>query len=165
MRFSVLRRWGQFKTPEIVAWTKSYDPSRLVNPASGGNHYACGDMLDLHKYPAPELYLYDGARPTVLGEYGGIGLALEGHTWEDRRNWAYVQFKNADEATEEYIRYARMLLELAKTGFSAAVYTQITDVEVEVNGLITYDRKIVKLDEAKLREINQTVCHSLDNRF
>lgn len=58
-----------------------------------------------------------------------------------------------------------MLLELAKTGFSAAVYTQITDVEVEVNGLITYDRKIVKLDEAKLREINQTVCHSLDNRF
>lgn len=157
--------WGQFKTPEIVAWTKSYDPSRLVNPASGGNHYACGDMLDLHKYPAPELYLYDGARPTVLGEYGGIGLALEGHTWEDRRNWGYVQFKNADEATEEYIRYARMLLELAKTGFSAAVYTQITDVEVEVNGLITYDRKIVKLDEAKLREINQTVCHSLDNRF
>ena len=157
--------WGQFKTPEIAEWTKQYDPSRLVNPASGGNHYTCGDMLDLHKYPAPELYLYDGARPTVLGEYGGIGLALEGHTWEDRRNWGYVQFKNADEATEEYIRYARMLLELAKTGFSAAVYTQITDVEVEVNGLITYDRKIVKLDEAKLREINQTVCHSLDNRF
>ena len=51
--------WGQFKTPEIVEWTKQYDPTRLVNPASGGNHYTCGDMLDLHNYPAPELYLYD----------------------------------------------------------------------------------------------------------
>ena len=59
--------WGQFKTPEIVEWTKQYDPTRLVNPASGGNHYTCGDMLDLHNYPAPELYLYDAQRATVLG--------------------------------------------------------------------------------------------------
>ncbi|MDR0977038.1 MAG: beta-galactosidase, partial [Prevotellaceae bacterium] len=64
--------WGQFKTPEIAEWTKEYDPSRLVNPASGGNHYACGDILDLHNYPAPDLYLFDAARATVLGEYGGI---------------------------------------------------------------------------------------------
>lgn len=68
--------WGQFKTPEIVEWTKQYDPTRLVNPASGGNHYTCGDMLDLHNYPAPELYLYDAQRATVLGEYGGIGWVV-----------------------------------------------------------------------------------------
>ena len=154
--------WGQFKTPEIVAWTKRYDPSRLVNPASGGNHYACGDMLDLHKYPAPELYLYDASRPTVLGEYGGIGLPLEGHTWETKRNWGYVQFKNSDEATAEYVKYARQLLNLSKHGFSAAVYTQTTDVEVEINGLMTYDRKVIKLNEAEVRRVNEEICHSLD---
>ena len=68
--------WGQFKTPEIVAWTKEYDPSRLVNPASGGNHYTCGDILDLHHYPGPNMFLYDPRRATVLGEYGGIGLEM-----------------------------------------------------------------------------------------
>ena len=154
--------WGQFKTPEIVAWTKQYDPSRLVNPASGGNHYACGDMLDLHNYPTPKLYLYDASRPTVLGEYGGIGLPLEGHTWETKRNWGYVQFKTSEEATAEYVRYARQLLNLSKHGFSAAVYTQTTDVEVEVNGLMTYDRKVMKLNEAEIRKINEEICHSLD---
>ena len=153
--------WGQFKTPEIAAWTKQYDPSRLVNPASGGNHYACGDMLDLHKYPAPELYLYDAQRPTVLGEYGGIGLAVEGHTWETKRNWGYVQFKTSEEATAEYVKYARQLLGLSKHGFSAAVYTQTTDVEVEINGLMTYDREVIKLDEKKVREINEEIVRSL----
>lgn len=74
--------WGQFKTSEIAEWTKQYDPTRLVNPASGGNHYTCGDMLDLHNYPGPEMYLYDAQRATVLGEYGGIGLVLKNHLWE-----------------------------------------------------------------------------------
>lgn len=69
--------WGQFKTPEIAEWTKEYDPTRLVNPASGGNHYTCGDMLDLHNYPAPEMYLYDAQRANVLGEYGGIGWVVK----------------------------------------------------------------------------------------
>ena len=81
--------WGQFKTPEIAEWTKQYDPSRLVNPASGGNHYTCGDMLDLHNYPGPEMYLYDAQRATVLGEYGGIGLVLKEHLWEPNRNWGW----------------------------------------------------------------------------
>ena len=63
--------WGQFKTVEIAEWTKRYDPTRLVNPASGGNHFTCGDMLDLHNYPTPDLYLYDAQRATVLGEYFG----------------------------------------------------------------------------------------------
>lgn len=72
-------RWGQFKTEDIATWTKKYDPSRLVNPASGGNHFPCGDILDLHHYPNPSLDFYDAGRATVLGEYGGIGLALNEH--------------------------------------------------------------------------------------
>ena len=153
--------WGQFKTPEIAAWTKEYDPSRLVNPASGGNHYTCGDILDLHNYPGPDLYLYDPMRATVLGEYGGIGLVMKDHLWMPDRNWGYVKFNNPEEVTTEYIKYAEHLLQLIPRGFSAGVYTQITDVEGEVNGLMTYDRKEIKVNEKKIREMNQKICNSL----
>ena len=153
--------WGQFKTQEIAEWTKQYDPSRLVNPASGGNHYTCGDILDLHNYPAPSMYLYDAQRATVLGEYGGIGLVLKDHLWEPNRNWGYVQFNSSKEATDEYVKYAEMLYNMVVKGFSGAVYTQTTDVEIEVNGLMTYDRKVIKLDEKRMREINQRICNAL----
>ncbi len=153
--------WGQFKTVEIVEWTKLYDPTRLVNPASGGNHYPCGDMLDLHNYPQPEIYLYDAQRATVLGEYGGIGLVLKDHIWEPNRNWGYVQFNSSKDATDEYVKYADMLYQLIFKGFSAAIYTQTTDVEVEVNGLMTYDRKVIKLDEKRLKKINMHICNAL----
>ncbi len=156
--------WGQFKTPEIVAWTKEYDPSRLVNPASGGNHYQVGDVLDLHNYPGPDLYLYDAQRATVLGEYGGIGLALEGHLWAPEKNWGYIQFKDSKAVTDQYVEYAEKLYQLIKAGFSAAVYTQTTDVEGEVNGLMTYDRKVVKVDEGRVREINRKICNAINEK-
>ena len=155
--------WGQFKTVEIVEWTKQHDPSRLVNPASGGNHYPVGDMLDLHQYPAPQLYLYDAQRPTVLGEYGGIGWANKEHLWEPNRNWGYVQFNSSKEVTDEYVKYAEELKQLIRQGFSAAVYTQTTDVEVEVNGLMTYDRKLVKIDEERVKKVNQEICNILND--
>ncbi|MEA4918068.1 glycoside hydrolase family 2 protein [Proteiniphilum sp.] len=154
--------WGQFKTVEITEWTKAYDPSRLVNPASGGNHYQVGDILDLHQYPSPKLYLYDAQRATVLGEYGGIGWAIKEHLWVPDRNWGYVQFNSAKEVTDEYVKYAEELKQLIRQGFSAAVYTQTTDVEVEVNGLMTYDRKQVKVDEARVRKVNQEICNILN---
>jgi len=153
--------WGQFKTPEIVEWTKNYDPSRLVNPASGGNHYDVGDILDMHNYPEPVMGLYDSKRSCVLGEYGGIGLAVEGHLWDKDRNWGYVQYKTKEEATQKYIELAEKLKKLIPAGYSAAVYTQTTDVETEVNGLMTYDRKVVKLIEEQIRKVNREVCNSL----
>ena len=155
--------WGQFKTEEFAEWTKQYDPTRLVNPASGGNHYPVGDMLDLHQYPAPQLYLYDGQRATVLGEYGGIGWANKEHLWEPDRNWGYVQFNSAKEVTDEYVKYAEQLKQLIRQGFSAAVYTQTTDVEIEVNGLLTYDRELVKVDEERVRKVNQEICNILND--
>lgn len=112
-------------------------------------------MLDLHHYPAPNMFLYDAQRATVLGEYGGIGLVLKGHLWEPNRNWGYVQFNSSNEATEEYIKYANMLYDMIEKGFSAAVYTQTTDVEIEVNGLMTYDRKVIKLNKERLYDINR----------
>ena len=153
--------WGQFDTEKVTEWTKGYDPSRLVNPASGGNHRACGDILDLHNYPGPSMFLYDPQRVTVLGEYGGIGLPLENHLWWNKRNWGYVQFKNRDEVTAEYVKYANELKGMVDRGFSAAVYTQTTDVEGEVNGLMTYDRKEIKINEAAVKKANQSVINQL----
>ena len=151
--------WGQFKTPEIVEWTKSYDPSRLVNPASGGNHYPVGDILDIHNYPDPEMYFYEPERATVLGEYGGIGRKIEGHTWVKDQGWGYVEYDSEEKVTDTYVEYANKLLELIPQGFSAAVYTQTTDCEVELNGLMTYDRAVVKMNEQRIREINLKISN------
>jgi beta-galactosidase/beta-glucuronidase len=150
--------WGQFKTTEISLWTKQLDPSRLVNSASGGNFYHnTGDIVDLHNYPGPDMYLYDASRVNVLGEYGGIGMPLEGHLWQTDKNWGYVQFKNSDAVTAEYIKFANQLKDFVIRGFSGAVYTQTTDVEGEVNGLMTYDRKVIKLNEKQVSKVNKEV--------
>lgn len=154
--------WGQFKTVEIAQWTKSYDSSRLVNPASGGNFYPVDDILDIHNYPEPKMTLYDGNRVCVLGEYGGIGLVYDDHLWIKDRNWGYVQYKTSAEATDAYVAFAEKLKKLIISGFSAAIYTQTTDVEIEINGLMTYDRKVIKLDEARIRKVNREVCNSLN---
>jgi beta-galactosidase/beta-glucuronidase len=153
--------WGQFKTVEITEWTQQHDPSRLVIPASGGNHFQTGDILAIHNYPQPRLYLYDATRPTVLSEFGGIGLALSGHLWEPDRNWGYIQFNSKEEVTKKYVEYAEELIKLIRAGFSGAVYTQTTDVEIEVNGLLTYDRKQYKMDVDTVRDANLKIRNSL----
>ena len=153
--------WGQFKTEETANLTKQYDGTRLVNAASGGNHYTCGDMLDIHSYPGPEPFLYDARRANVIGEYGGIGYVVKGHVWEADRNWGDIRFNTSKEVTDEYVKYAQELKKLALKGFTGAVYTQTSDVEIEVNGLMTYDRKVIKVDEKRIREINLEICNSL----
>lgn len=154
--------WGQFDTEIVTDWTAKYDPSRLVNCASGGNFRRCGDILDLHNYPAPAMYLYDPDRVNVLGEYGGIGLPIEGHLWGQNRNWGYIKFTTTDEVTAEYIKYARQLADFVPKGFSAAVYTQTSDVEGEVNGLLTYDRRLLKVNPDSVRAVNQYVISMLE---
>lgn len=157
--------WGQFKTAEITRWTAVKDPDRLVNSASGGNHFAgAGDILDLHHYPEPMMYLFDSNRITVLGEYGGIGWPVEGHLWTPDRNWGYIKFTSSNEVTDEYVKYAEQLGAMVSRGFSAAVYTQTTDVEIEVNGLMTYDRKVDKVDVERVRKANEAVRAQLKRR-
>ena len=154
--------WGQFDTDQVVRFTREQDPSRLINYASGGSFERCsGDILDLHNYPDPEMYLYDPDYINVLGEYGGIGLPLEGHLWQTDKNWGYIQYKNGDDVLNTYERYADELIELVQKGFAAAVYTQTTDVEGEVNGLMTYDRDVIKVDVERLYKINRTVIESM----
>ena len=150
--------WGQFKTEEITRWTMDHDPSRLVNSASGGNYFEVGDIIDLHYYPDPAMPradLFGKDRAIVLGEFGGLGLPEEGHTWQQKDNWGYQSFKNQAELRTRYQKLMDDLVPLIKQGLSAAVYTQTTDVEVETNGLMTYDRKVIKFDEAQIKKMHE----------
>jgi hypothetical protein len=102
--------------------------------------------------PKPELF---GARQAiVLGEFGGLGLPVENHTWLNKDNWGYRTFPDADTLYSVYCGYLRQMLPFINRGLSAAIYTQTTDCEIEINGLMTYDRKIMKMPAAKLREIS-----------
>ena len=151
--------WGQFDTEHGAAYTKALDPTRMVNAASGGNLRFCGDIIDVHTYPAPAMSAFDKKMINVIGEYGGIGYPVKGHSWkEDDENWGYgAVMTSGEQVLERYATYAEILSSHAQYGCCAAVYTQTTDVELEVNGLMTYDRKVVKVDEAKLAEINKAV--------
>ena len=166
--------WAQFNTAAAVDFTREQDPTRLINMASGGNWYTrkrengmtrdeskIGDIIDCHHYPEPWMNFWDFDMINVLGEYGGIGLPLKGHLWQSDRNWGYVQYKDGEEVLKEYTNFAGQLKALIGYGCAAAVYTQTTDVEGEVNGLMTYDRKVIKMDEARLHDVNQDVIASL----
>jgi beta-galactosidase/beta-glucuronidase len=147
--------WGQFETVRILDWTAKYDPSRLVDGASGGNHFPAGHILDHHQYPGPGAPKPVADRAMVLGEFGGLGLPVKGHTWQEEKNWGYRNFKSAEEVTHSYLELIDKLQPMIReSGLSAAIYTQTTDVEIEVNGLMTYDRAIVKMDEAKIKAAN-----------
>jgi hypothetical protein len=144
--------WGEYDPPRIVQWIKSYDPSRLVDNASGWTDAHVGDVSDMHRYPGPAAPKTEPDRAIVLGEFGGLGLPLPGHTWQDQSNWSYKGFTTRDELTSALIDlFDRLHLLVGNAGLSAAVYTQTSDVEVEVNGLMTYDRAVVKPDEVRLR--------------
>jgi beta-galactosidase/beta-glucuronidase len=151
--------WGQFKTKEITEWTMKYDPSRLINSASGGNFFYTGHILDIHHYPDPQMpdpeVFGKSGQALVLGEFGGFGLPVDGHTWQDKNNWGYQSFKNKEELLQRYTRSMNDLKKLIPLGLSAAVYTQTTDVEIETNGILTYDRKVMKMPEQTLKQLHQ----------
>jgi len=157
-------RSGQFKTKEVVEYTRKSDNTRLIDAASGGNHFPVGDMIDYHFYPEPKLYIYDqsSGRVTVQGEFGGIGLILEDHTWQSDESWGYGLCNTIEEVTDRYVGYGEDMLELIKLGLSAAIYTQTTDVETECSGLVTYDREVMKVDTDRVREINLKISNSLN---
>ena len=156
--------WAQFDTEKVVEFTRSQDSSRLINSASGGNSYHVGDILDSHNYPAPTMkFRSGGTQIDVLGEYGGIGLAVEGHLWNaGGRNWGYQGLcKDGEEVLAKYEAYANQFIPEIESGVSAGIYTQTTDVESELNGIMTYDRAVVKVDENRFREINLKVRSAL----
>lgn len=146
--------WGQFDTVAVSEWVESYDPSRLVIAASGGNDFGVGHIDDDHFYPGPGSPPAENGRAAVVGEFGGLGLPMEGHTWRDKENWGYLSFQTPEQLTTEYGDLIARLRPQVESHLSAAVYTQLTDVEVEVNGFITYDREVIKPDVMEVRRAN-----------
>lgn len=147
--------WGQHDTNDILRWVKSLDPSRLVDGPSGWEDRGYGDLKDKHDYPGPSMFPVMPGRASVLGEFGGLGLPLEGHLWWNKRNWGYRTFEDRAQLQAAYEALIEKLAPLVKQGLAAAIYTQTSDVEGEVNGLLTYDRKVVKFDAAKLAELHR----------
>ncbi len=147
--------WGQYDTERIAAWTKQYDPTRLVDNASGWTDKGAGDVSDIHSYPGPEMPPVEEKRAAVLGEFGGLGLPLTGHLWKAEGNWGYRNFDDTRAFEERYAELIKTLYQLVDKGLAAAVYTQTSDCEVEVNGLMTYDREVIKLDPAMFAALNR----------
>ncbi|HEU4417863.1 MAG TPA: glycoside hydrolase family 2 TIM barrel-domain containing protein [Planctomycetota bacterium] len=153
--------WGQHDTVAVGGWTMRSDPTRLVNVASGGNFWPVGHLCDAHSYPHPAFPFDLGSNgrfadfALVVGEFGGHGLPVAGHLWrEQARSWGYGGLpKDGAEYAGRYEESLRRLRELIERGIGGAIYTQTTDVETEINGLVTYDRKHVKIPAAKLREL------------
>jgi beta-galactosidase/beta-glucuronidase len=156
--------WGQFKTAEIVRRIRERDPTRLVDNTSGWSDRGVGDVHDVHAYPGPAAPENEADRAAVLGEFGGLGLPVPGHTWQEEKNWGYRSFKTAAELTESYLDLLRLLRLLIDRGLAAAVYTQTSDVEIEVNGLMTYDREMIKMDLERVTRANREIAGRLDRR-
>lgn len=147
--------WGQWDTTRIVEMVHKLDPFRLVDDASGWTDRGVGDVNDMHRYPGPGSPEPEEKRAVVLGEFGGLGLPIRGHTWQSEKNWGYRSFTDSNTLTGAYVDLLSKLFPLIdEKGLSAAVYTQTTDVEVEVNGLMTYDRELVKMDLKKVAAAN-----------
>ncbi|HVW94410.1 MAG TPA: glycoside hydrolase family 2 TIM barrel-domain containing protein [Mucilaginibacter sp.] len=160
-------KWGQYDQERLTNWIKVTDPSRIVNGHSGEylyvndqlrspspNAYVNADMTDVHSYPNPMLPIKQSGKAQVCGEFGGIGVAVPGHEWNDLTGWGYVQLL-PKELLAKYTVMIKRLKQLKEEGLSGSIYTQPFDVEGEENGLMTYDRAIVKIPFGKLRELHK----------
>lgn len=145
--------WGQYDTKRVTEWVVKYDTSRLIDSPSGWADRGVGDMIDIHLYPGPGMEPVEEHRASVLGEFGGLGYPVKGHLWWDKKNWGYLTYHDEKTYLDEFEKLMKSLQGLVSNGLSAAIYTQTTDVEGEVNGLITYDREVVKVKPAKLKKL------------
>jgi len=149
--------WGQFDTERITKLITEYDPTRLVNSASGWTDRGTGNINDIHHYPDPIVPDAQEDRAIVLGEFGGLGLPVQGHTWE-QKNWGYRNMEDTIQLLERYeMYYDQVDMFVKENGLSATVYTQTTDVETETNGLMTYDRKVNKMGVENVFKANHNI--------
>jgi hypothetical protein len=149
--------WGQYAATRLTGLVKSWDPSRLVDSASGWRDRGVGDVVDRHTYVEPVAPPPEASRASVLGELGGLGLKIEGHTWSDLA-YAYEWHASGAALQSRYASLIPLLQEqMVNSGLSAAVYTQLVDVEGELNGWLTYDRVVTKIDAAALKAAHQSL--------
>lgn len=148
--------WGQYDTERIVESIQNLDPDRLINNASGWTDRGVGHVKDIHHYPNPIAPPAEENRAIVLGEFGGLGLPIMEHTWQEDLNWGYENMEGAESLLTKYEGFYAEIERLKKDpGLSAVVYTQTSDVEIETNGLLSYDRKVDKMGKTAIRKAHQ----------
>lgn len=151
--------WGQYETAALAGWVKAIDPSRLTLSVTGWLDRSAGDIQSAHTYEEiPLTPTADPKRAVVIGEYGGVGWPLTDHLWNPgMRNWGYQTYQTKETYLAALRKKIEAITAMKPMGLSAAVYTQTSDVEGEVNGLVTYDRKFVKVDPSWMAELNRTL--------
>ena len=147
--------WGQFDSVQIATSVKNFDPSRLVDHASGWHDQGAGDFNSMHRYIVPVTPRRNDGRIFVVSEYGGYSRIVSDHTWDETKSFGYMMYKTKDSLTKAYKSlHEKQIIPLIDKGLSATVYTQVSDVENEVNGILTYDREHIKIDEDVIIDIN-----------
>ncbi len=153
--------WGQFETEKVVDTIKQLDSSRLIDAASGWFDKKVGHIKDIHKYPGPKIPEIEKTRVAVLGEFGGLGYIKKEHTWVPNKIFGLIRYyhgfrksKSEDDFFQKYSELLTQLKPLISQGLCAAIYTQTTDIEGEINGLLTYDRDIIKIEPDKLKKLH-----------
>lgn len=160
--------WGEYEPTRVSNLVRSWDPSRVVNTDSGQNccdslpDEGAGDVYDNHNYPDPGNPVIKDHRATVDGEFGGLGLKVAGHMWFGG-GFAYRMEDSKEKLTDGYVALSEKLKACVRCGISGSIYTQPTDVEGEINGLMTYDRRVMKVDAARVRAANLAVLEAAAN--
>ncbi|NTW44554.1 MAG: beta-galactosidase, partial [Anaerolineaceae bacterium] len=147
--------WGQFDSRAIAEWVQAYDPTRLVDAASGWFDQGAGDIYSIHKYVGPKKPANEKSRVVALTEFGGIGLREDGHLWQEDKLFAYKTVKTREKLTDWYLSLMEKLEQLRDEGLVAAIYTELTDVEYEINGFLTYDRAVMKMDSERVKQAHR----------
>ncbi|MBR3553178.1 MAG: glycoside hydrolase family 2 [Clostridia bacterium] len=146
--------WGQFDAKRIGDAVKAKDPTRIVDHASGWYDQKGHDLRSIHRYIFPVTVPKGDGRPFVLSEYGGYSQTIDGHVWNKSKSFGYQMYRSKETLTKAFVKlHEHQVIPAIKKGLSATVYTQVSDVEFEVNGLLTYDRELVKLDEAAVKAV------------
>lgn len=150
--------WGQYDVERIDSFVRERDPTRLLNTTSGWTDRGIGDVFDAHMYPGPGMERVPADRATLLGEFGGLGWPVDDHLWwTDKRNWGYRTYFSREDLNAKYQEVVGNLVGPRALGLAAAIYTQTSDVEGEVNGLMTYDRELVKFDDESVNALHRRI--------
>ncbi len=152
--------WGQFDAKRIGETVKKYDPTRVVDHASGWHDQKGPELKSVHQYILPFIAPKGDGRPLVLSEFGGYSRIIENHVWNRQKSFGYVMYKTKETLTSAYKKlFEKQIIPSIAKGLSATVYTQVSDVEFEVNGIFTYDRELLKIDGDTIREINSKLTY------
>lgn len=165
--------WARYDQKRLTEWMKNADPSRIIDGHTGENYdrgspqnpmdkWASSDLTDIHDYPGPGIAPALPGKARVLGEWGGVRVITPNHQWNAADGWGYIQVQAAD-FSRKYEFMLKHLKVFEEEGLSGSIYTEPFDVETEENGMMTYDREVIKIPAEKLRQIHRSLVPAAES--